>query len=73
MPTYYISIGPPTPLANGVVYALPARACYISFTGTAPQVGNDGSTFAAIPASGVVAAGFIKSAGSDTIVTLKGM
>lgn len=71
MPTQSIPIGPPTPLTNGVVYAMPARAVYVAVTGTAPTVSNDGSTFAALPASGPVAAAFIKSAGSDTIVTLK--
>ena len=55
-----------------IEYALPKRACYINSQGTAPTIAPvTGGTFAAIPASLVVAGGFIKSAAADTIVMLK--
>jgi hypothetical protein len=69
-----LQIGVVTTLASGVAYALPARACYISYQGTAPTGSNDGSTFALVIATAsVVSCAFIKSAAADTIVCLKTM
>lgn len=71
MPNQLLSVGLTWPLVANQLYACPARACYITVQGTVPQLSNDGIAFAAIPASGIIAAAFMKSTGADTIVTLK--
>jgi hypothetical protein len=71
MPRTLLTIGPVHTLVINEIYALPARACYIFFQGTAPTISNDGSVFAALPANNVVAAAFIRSAAADTILELK--
>lgn len=69
--TESLTIGPAHELVQNQVYALPAKACYIVAQGTAPQQSNDGSTFAALPDDNIVAGQFIKSTGTDTIISLK--
>lgn len=71
MPTEALSIGPRHTLTQNQVYALPGRAVYIFSQGTAPTVSNDGSTFTAVPSTNVLAAQFIRSTGTDTIVSFK--
>lgn len=73
MPTELLTIGPVHTLVQNQVYASPARACYIFTQGTAPEISNDGSTFAAIPSNNVVAGQFIRSTGTTTTVSLKVM
>lgn len=71
MATTKLNIGPTYTLASATTYALPSKACYTYVQGTAPTISNDNSTFAAIPATGIVTAQFIKSAAADTIISLK--
>lgn len=72
MPTVTISCGVVlNPMVQNQIYALPPQAVYVYSQGTAPTISNDGSTFGAIPASGIAAAAFIKSTGADTILELK--
>ena len=67
-----LRIGVAKALTQNQEYALPARACYINSQGTAASIAPVvGGTYAAIPASLVVAGGFIKSTGTDTTVILK--
>jgi len=68
-----LTIGPVHVLVQNQVYALPARACYIFSQGVAPEISNDGSTFAAVPSDNVVAAQFVRSTGTTTQVSLKVM
>jgi len=71
MPTETILIGPAILLVEDQIYALPPRACYIFAQGTAPEISNDGVSFSALPSNDVVAAQFIRSTGTDSIVSLK--
>jgi hypothetical protein len=67
MPIQLIPVGPPTPLAAGVSYALPATACFLTSAG-AVTVSADNSAFVAFTSGTIVAAGFVKSAAANTIV-----
>ena len=71
MATELLHIGPITALVQNQVYALPARAIYLTSVGTAPEVSVDGTTFVALPASGPLAHQFIRSTGTNTSVVLK--
>lgn len=71
MPTEALRCGPVTLLVQNQVYALPPAAVYVASVNTAPEVSVDGTTFAALPASGITAAAFIRSTGTNTQVSLK--
>lgn len=72
MATELLRLGPVTLLVQNQIYALPARAHYINSVGTAPTVSVDGTTFVAVPATGVASAyAFIRSTGTDTQVVIK--
>lgn len=76
MPTYSIPLGVPTIIAQNVVYATPARACYMSFS-AAIEGSLDGTTWAAQPGSpgpgsSIVVVPFIRcTTGPATVVCKK--
>lgn len=71
MPTELLTLGPLHVLVQNVVYALPARACYVASVGVAPEISVDGSTWASVPSNNIAAGQFIRSTGTTTSVTLK--
>lgn len=75
MSTPLIQVGVPTTLAQNVVYATPARGCYI-FSQAALEVSYDGNTFvtmavSATNSSPLVAAPFVRCTTASPIVTCK--
>jgi hypothetical protein len=66
MPIQSIPIGPPTALAAGVSYALPAPAVYLT-SAAALTISADNSTFVAFTSGGIASGGFVKSAGANTV------
>jgi hypothetical protein len=79
MPTQLLSPGPPTPLVQNQVYALPAVAC-ILFADTAAtlQLSNTLAFTSNIPVvltngAAQVASGFIRATTAGAVVTLKPM
>lgn len=70
MPIQSVSAGPPTTLTQNVVYALPAGLVQIA-TSSACQVSVDGAAWTAYTSDTQTAASFIRSAGVNTVVTVK--
>ena len=69
-----VPIGRPFTLTSAVVFALPARACYFIDAGAGGvETSPDGTTCVAVGTDIVVAGSFIRSAGGDSVITIKPM
>lgn len=78
MPTFSISIGPPTPLVQNQIYALPAVACTLFSSSATPtiQVSNDvtfSNNVALTLTAGAarVGGGFVRATTASTAISLK--
>lgn len=75
MPQYSIPAGVPTIIAQNAVYALPSRACYITYT-AALEGSMDGTTWVAVPGtpgpgSQVISTAFVRCPGGAATVCCK--
>jgi hypothetical protein len=72
--TIVIPIARPFTMTSAIVYALPARACYFIDTGAGGvETSPDGVTWVAVGTDRVVAGSFARSAGCDSVITIKPM
>lgn len=65
-----LGVGSVTKLTQNVVYACPARSCYTYTQGTTPDQSNDGITWSGYFDPNLSAA-FLRSTGTDTIISIK--
>lgn len=71
MPTEQLSLGVPTTLLVGTTYALPSMQVVVFAQGGTIEISNDGATWGAIPAHGIVAAKFIHTTVANSLVTIQ--
>ena len=76
MPTPLLSLGMPATIAQNVVHALPARACFI-MSSVAIEWSNDGTTWAALTGANTTGvttgATFIRCPTASAVVTCKSL